>query len=191
MSRILAAVAALALLLPLPAAAHVGGDVGGLAAGLLHPLTGLDHLLAMVAVGLWAGQMGRPATWVLPVVFPAVMVVGAVAGAAGLAVPGVEAGIAGSLAALGVLVALALRPSPALGAVVVGLFAFVHGHAHGTELPAAVHPLLYGAGFVAATLLLHLAGIALGSLPGTWAARAVRVGGGAIAAVGVALLVGF
>ncbi|MCC7274062.1 MAG: HupE/UreJ family protein [Alphaproteobacteria bacterium] len=191
MSRIAAAVAALALLAPLPAAAHVGGDLGGLAAGLLHPLTGLDHLLAMVAVGLWAGQSGRPAVWLLPIVFPAVMAAAAAAGAAGLALPGVEVGIAASLAALGLLVALALRASPAVRAVAVGLFALVHGHAHGTELPDAAHPLLFGAGFVAATLLLHLVGIALGALPGTLAAKTVRLGGGAIAAVGAALLVGF
>ena len=130
--------------------------------GLLHPFSGLDHVLAMVAVGLWASQLGGRALWLLPLTFPAVMAVGAALGFGGVALPFVEIGIAGSVLVLGAAVALALRPSLAISIPLIGAFALLHGYSHGVELPADVSALSYGAGFIAATLLLHAVGIGLG-----------------------------
>ena len=145
----------------------------------------------MVAVGLWGAFLGQPAIWLLPVVFPLVMALGGLLGIFGMPVPAVETGIAASALALGAMVALALRPPLWVAAVLVGAFAIFHGHAHGTELPQAANPLAYGAGFVIATGLLHLSGIALGLLA-RWPAgvRAVRVGGGAIVCAGLYFLIG-
>ena len=184
-------IAAAAILSPDLALAHVGGVVGGLASGLSHPLLGPDHVAAMVAVGLWGAFLGQPAIWLLPVVFPMVMAFGGLLGVSGVPVPAVEVGIAASALALGAMVALALRPPLWIAAVLVGAFAIFHGHAHGAELPQAANPLAYGVGFVVATGLLHLSGIALGLLA-RWPAglRAVRVGGGAIACAGLYFLVG-
>lgn len=165
------------------------GVAGGLVSGLLHPILGFDHLVAMVAVGLWGAQLGKPAVWVLPITFPVVMAVGALAGVAGLPLPLVEVGIAGSALVLGAMVAFCLRPPFWAAAVLVGLFALFHGHAHGTELPSAVNPLAYGVGFVTSTGLLHLAGIAIGVLV-RWpaGAKVVRACGVAVAVVGVVSL---
>jgi urease accessory protein len=162
-----------------------------LVSGFTHPIFGLDHVAAMVAVGLWGAFLGQPAIWLLPVVFPLVMAFGGLLGISGVPVPAVEAGIAASALALGAMVALALRPPLWVAALLVGAFAIFHGHAHGTELPQAANPLAYGAGFVIATGLLHLSGIALGLLA-RWPAGvgAVRVGGGAIACAGIYFLVG-
>jgi urease accessory protein len=162
-----------------------------LASGLTHPIFRLDHVVAMVAVGLWGAFLGQPAIWLLPVVFPVVMAFGGLAGVLGAPLPGVETGIALSALALGAMVALALRPPLWAAAVLVGAFAIFHGHAHGTELPEAAEPLAYGVGFVLATGLLHLSGIALGLLA-RWPAgrRAVRLGGGAIACAGLYFLIG-
>ncbi len=189
-----AAVAALLLVAATTAQAHAdgaAGAAGGLLAGMLHPLLGLDHLVAMVAVGLWGAFLGAPAIWLLPVVFPLVMAVGAVLGMAQVPLPAVEAGIAVSGIVLGLMVATAARPPLWVAALIVGLFAIFHGHAHGTELPAATHPLAYGLGFVVATGALHVAGIALGLLvrwpAGRWA---VRASGLLIAVIGLAFLVG-
>lgn len=185
-------VVAAAVLLPGVALAHTGvGVAGGLVSGFTHPILGFDHLIAMVAVGLWGAFLGQPAIWLLPVVFPVVMAFGGLAGVLGVPLPGVEAGIALSALALGAMVALALRPPLWVAAVLVGAFAIFHGHAHGTELPAAASPLAYGVGFVIATGLLHLSGIALGLLA-RWPAGlgAVRVGGGLIACAGLVFLVG-
>jgi len=147
------------------ARAHTGEGVpGGLASGFTHPLFGWDHVVAMVAVGLWGAFLGRPAIWILPVVFPVVMALGGALGARGVPLPAVEAGIALSGVILGLLVALAVRAPLWVAAVIVGAFAVFHGHAHGTELPDAVSPYAYAVGFVVATWLLHLAGIALGFL---------------------------
>ena len=189
--KILAALAAAVAVSALGAAAahaHVPGAAGaGWAEGLAHPFTGLDHVLAMVAVGLWAAQMGRRAAWLLPLAFPVVMAAGAVLAAFGLTVPGVEAAIAGSVMVLGLLVALATRPSAAVAAAVVGFFALFHGHAHGTELPMTADPWLYGAGFVVATALLHGIGLVFGSV----ARRPlVRVAGAAVSSAGLVLLAG-
>lgn len=140
------------------------GVAGGLTSGLLHPLFGLDHLLAMVAVGLWGAQLGKPAIYLLPITFPVVMAVGGLLGVAGMPLPFIEVGIALSALALGAMVAANLRPPIWTAALVVGLFAIFHGHAHGTEMPEAANPLAYGIGFVISTGLLHLAGILIGLL---------------------------
>ncbi len=172
--------------------AHTGeGVAGGLTSGFLHPLFGWDHVVAMVAVGLWGAVLGAPALWLLPVVFPVVMALGGALGVAGVPLPAVEAGIALSGVVLGLLVAFAVPAPLWVAAVIVGAFAIFHGHAHGTELPAAADPIAYAVGFVIATGLLHLAGIAIGLLWGRpRGALLVRGAGAAVAAVGAAFLVG-
>jgi urease accessory protein len=180
------------MLLAQPALAHTEvGVAGGLLSGFLHPILGPDHVIAMVAVGLWGAFLGMPAIWVLPVVFPLVMAFGGVLGVLGVPLPGVEFGIALSAVALGAMVAFAARPPLWVAALLVGAFAIFHGHAHGTELPGAANPLAYGIGFVVATGLLHLTGIAFGLLV-RWPVgeRAVRAGGGLIACAGLYFLVG-
>lgn len=186
--------AVLALLLPAMACAHVdGGTIGssGLLDGFLHPLSGLDHVVAMVAVGLWGAQLGNPALWVLPVAFPLIMALGGAAGAAGVPLPGVETGIAASGLVLGLAVLLNVRVPLWMALLPVSVFAVFHGHAHGTEMPDYGTPLLYAAGFVMATGMLHLCGIGIGLLwrwpVGQWV---VRAGGGLIAGVGGYLLFG-
>ncbi|SMC29855.1 urease accessory protein [Andreprevotia lacus DSM 23236] len=173
--------------LPGLAWAHVGqGDIsGGFMAGFLHPLEGPDHIIAMVAVGLWGAQLGRPAIWVLPVTFPVVMAFGGALGGAGIALPGIEIGIAMSGIVLGAMVALALRLPLGLAGGIVAVFAICHGHAHGVELPQSANPITYAAGFVIATGLLHLAGILFGTLH-HWrrGAQALRTVGAMIAAGG-------
>lgn len=178
---------ALALLLWTPP--HEGGAAAGLLAGLTHPLTGLDHVLAMLAVGLWGAQLGAPAVWSLPIAFPLLMSVGAALGVLGVALPGVELGIALSALVLGVLVAGEVRPRLALAMTIVAGFALFHGHAHGTELPEGASGALYSVGFVVSTGALHGAGIALGLLrarPG--GARLVRALGGLVALGGLYFL---
>jgi urease accessory protein len=171
--------------------AHVGDHSHmSFTEGLLHSFSGLDHVLAMVAVGLWASQIGGRALWLLPLTFPVVMAVGAALGMSGVALPGVEIGIAGSVMVLGAAVALALRPSLSISVPLIGLFALLHGYSHGIELPASASALSFGAGFIAATLILHAIGIAIGLTAGRVPVRfAARTAGGAIAALGVVLLV--
>jgi urease accessory protein len=192
-SRACLAVLAAAVMASLPTAAfaHVGDHSHmGLIEGLLHPLTGIDHILAMVAVGLWASQIGGRALWLLPVAFPAVMAVGAAAGIGGAPLPWVEAGIAASVMVLGAAIALAFRPSLAVSVPLIGAFALLHGYSHGVELPADASVLSYAAGFIAATLLLHLLGIGLGLGVARVPVRfAAQTAGGAIAVAGIALLV--
>jgi urease accessory protein len=174
------------------AMAHVGeGEGGGFAAGFLHPILGWDHVVAMVAVGLWGAFLGRPAIWILPIVFPLVMAFGGALGVIGVPLPAVETGIAASAIVLGCMVAMAARPPIWVAAVIVGVFAIFHGHAHGTELPVSANPLAFSLGFVIATGMLHIAGIAFGLLV-RWphGKLLVRVCGGAIAAVGVGFLTG-
>jgi urease accessory protein len=173
------------------ALAHVGDHSHmSFTEGLLHPFSGVDHVLAMVAVGLWASQLGGRALWLLPLTFPALMAVGAALGMSGVALPWVEIGIAGSVMVLGALVALALRPSLAISVPLIGAFALLHGYSHGVELPAGISALSYGAGFIVATLVLHAVGIATGLIAGRLPVRfAARTGGGAIAVLGVVLLV--
>ncbi|GAA3961998.1 hypothetical protein GCM10022278_20030 [Allohahella marinimesophila] len=145
----------------------------------------------MVAVGLWGAFLGKPAVWILPVVFPLVMAIGGAMGVLGIPIPAVETGIATSAVVLGAMVAFAVRPPLWIAAVIVGAFAIFHGHAHGTELPNAASPLAYSIGFVLSTGLLHLSGIAFGLLV-RWPAGnvAVRAGGGLIALAGVGNLTG-
>ena len=184
---------ALALLaVAAPALAHTNRDVGaGLLSGLLHPLTGLDHLLAMVAVGIWGTQLGTPAIWLLPLTFPLVMSFGGVLGVRAVPLPAVEIGVAASAAVLGIMILLSARPLLSVAAGIVGAFAIFHGHAHGAELPAAAEPLAYGLGFVLVTGLLHAAGIGIGLLD-RWpaGALALRGLGAVIGAIGLYLLGG-
>ena len=174
------------VVLAVPAFAHTQtGVAGGLLSGLLHPVVGVDHLVAMVAVGLWGAILGAPSIWVLPVAFPVIMALGALAGLAGLSVPGVEFGIAASALALGAAVLIRARPPIWIAAALVAVFAVFHGHAHGTEIPDAANPLAYGVGFVLATGLLHAVGILLGLLV-RWPAglMLVRGCGALIAGIG-------
>ncbi len=159
--------------------------------GFAHPLFGPDHVVAMVAVGLWGAFLGAPAIWLLPIVFPLVMAGGGVLGILGVPLPAVETGIAMSAVVLGMMVALAAKPPLWVAAVLVGIFAIFHGHAHGAELPPGADAVAYSVGFVVATGLLHLAGIAFGLLARWPAGRlAVRATGGAIALAGLAFLSG-
>lgn len=177
--------ALLGFLAPGQALAHGEGISGGFLAGLGHPLFGWDHVAAMVAVGLWGAFLGSPAIWLLPVVFPLMMALGAIAGIMGAPLPSVEIGIAVSAIVLGAMVLFRARPPLWLAMVLVGIFAVFHGHAHGTELPGAANPMAYAAGFVISTGLLHLAGIAFGLLTRfSWGSGAVRTGGALIGAAG-------
>jgi len=191
MSRLIALLSVL-LLLSSAADAHVtGGLAGGFSSGLLHPVLGLDHVVAMVGVGLWGAFLGSPAIWMLPVIFPLVMTFGGALGIIGVPLPAIETGIALSAVVLGLMVAFSVRPPIWIAGLVVGLFAIFHGYAHGAELPSAANPLAFSLGFVISTGLLHLAGIALGLLT-RWPAglRVVRAGGGVITFVGLGFLTG-
>jgi urease accessory protein len=180
------------LLAPAVALAHVGqGDVGGgFVAGIEHPVFGLDHVIAMVAVGMWGAQLGAPAIWVLPVTFPVVMAFGGVLGVMGVPIPGIEIGIAVSAIVLGGMVAFAARPPLWVAAVLVGIFAIFHGYAHGAELPESANAIAFAVGFVVATGLLHALGILIGVMH-RWpaGARVLRSGGGLVAVGGVYFLV--
>jgi urease accessory protein len=182
--------AGVALLLSNPAAAHMGtGLPGGFVSGFRHPFSGIDHLLAMISVGLWGAFLGRPLIYALPVVFPAMMVVGAILGMFVVPLPSVELGIALSVVVLGGCIALSVRAPVWAASIIVAVFAVFHGYAHGKELPSAADPVSYSAGFVLATGLLHVAGICLGllnDLPnGVVATRSM---GAVIATVGIGLL---
>ena len=180
------------LLLTGPVMAHTqGGLTGGFISGLSHPISGLDHVVAMVAVGLWGAFLGAPAIWLLPIVFPVVMAFGGILGIIGVPVPSVEIGIALSAVVLGLCVAFALKPPLWIAALIVAAFAIFHGHAHGTELPAAADAYAYATGFVIATGLLHVTGIVFGLLA-RWdlGKIAVRTGGSLIALAGVTFLSG-
>ncbi|HTQ40065.1 MAG TPA: HupE/UreJ family protein [Pirellulales bacterium] len=155
--------ALVACLFPSVAHAHTGiGETSGFMNGVIHPVTGLDHICAMVAVGLWAAQRGGKAIWLVPLTFVSVMALGGWLGMMGHALPFVEQGIVASVLILGVLIAAAIRLPLLVSVLIVGLFALFHGHAHGAEMPDTASGLLYGLGFIFSTLLLHLCGIALG-----------------------------
>jgi len=174
-----------------PAAlAHVERDEAyGFLTGFMHPLSGADHVLAMVAVGLWGAQLGPPAIWVLPVAFPLVMALGGMLGFLGVPLPGIEVGIAASAIVLGTAVAFELRPALVVTALIVGVFAIFHGHAHGTELPAGQSALLYTVGFVVATGCLHAAGIGVGTVHRwSWGRKVLRAAGAGVAAGGLFFL---
>lgn len=181
------ALAVLAILWAQPALAHLGqSEAFGLLTGFLHPISGLDHVLAMVAVGLWGAQLGAPAIWMLPVAFPLVMAMGGMLGFMGVPVPGIEYGIAASGILLGAAVMLEVRPPLVAAAVVVAVFAIFHGHAHGTELPPGQSPMLYSMGFVMATGCLHAAGIGIGAVHRwRWGQKLVRAAGAVVAVGGV------
>jgi urease accessory protein len=183
----------LAVLLVLAAApvyAHQQtGQATGFLTGLKHPVSGLDHVLAMISVGLWGAQLGAPAVWLLPVVFPMVMAFGGFLGLLGLPVPGIEIGIAVSALLLGLMVALEARPPLWAAAALVGFFAIFHGYAHGTELPAGESGLLYSVGFVIATGCLHATGIGVGVAHRWRVGRiALRAAGACVAVAGVGFL---
>lgn len=176
------------LLSPALAFAHPGHDHAGVMSGIAHPIFGLDHLLAMVAVGLWAAQQTGQARWALPLTFVATMLLGGLIGFAGIDMPLMETGIAGSVLALGVLVALAVRLPLAVAAGLTALFALSHGVAHGLELPALSSPWGYAAGFVAATAALHGIGYVVARNLPQVAAPLVRIAGAASALTGAWLL---
>lgn len=190
-----ASLVALAALLPGAAQAHVGaGDAHGFIRGFMHPVGGADHVLAMVAVGLFAAGLGGRALWLVPAAFLSMMIAGGMAGAAGLSLPFVEIGIAASVAVLGLAVACRWNVPVAAAMALAGFFAVFHGHAHGAEMPSDASGLAYGAGFVLATAALHLAGLAaalgFGRSAGAGGGLALRLGGGGTALAGVAMLAG-
>lgn len=178
-----------------PAFAHLNpAEHGSFAAGFTHPLSGADHILAMIAVGLWATMLGGRALYIVPAAFVGVMLLGFVASLIGLPLPFVEPVILASVVVIGFLVALAVPVSSAVGAAIVGFFAFFHGHAHGGEIGGAAF-LSYGAGFALATIILHVVGIGIGLgvgrlVSGRGGRLALRVAGGATALGGLYLIAG-
>jgi len=194
MRRILLATAL--ALVPTLALAHPGlpGHTHDLASGFLHPVGGIDHVLAMVAVGLLAAQLGGRALWLVPASFVAVMAAAGLAGMNGIALPMSEVGIALSIIVLGAVIALRASMPLAAAMALVGFFAIFHGYAHGIETPETASGLLYGTGFVAATVLLHGLGVGIGlgiaRLDQATGRKLVRVAGSFAALIGVAMLVG-
>ena len=188
-SCVMVRVALLALLPAIAFAHEESGQAAGFLAGLAHPVSGLDHVLAMVAVGLWGAVLGAPAIWVLPVAFPLVMAFGGLIGLLGFPLPGVEIGIALSAMVLGAMVLAEVRPPLWIAALIVSFFAIFHGHAHGRELPEGTSALLYSLGFVVATGLLHAVGILIG-FAHRWAMgrQVVRAAGGGVALAGLFFL---
>ncbi len=165
--------------------AHVeSGEAGGFLDGVSHPVSGLDHVLAMVAVGLWGAQLGRPAVWLLPIAFPMMMAFGGMLGLIGVPVPGVEIGIAVSGVVLGAMVLGEVKAPLTASIIVVGIFAIFHGHAHGTELPEGQNAMLYSLGFVIATGTLHAAGIGVGLAHKWKLGQLLLRGAGAVVLVG-------
>jgi urease accessory protein len=184
---------AAATLAPVAAFAHAGhGEHSDFIHGFLHPIGGIDHILAMVTVGILAYQIGGRALWLVPGTFLAIMAVGGLLGAAGVSFYFVEPGIAASVVVLGIIVALALKPPVALAMALVALFAVFHGYAHGIEVPLDGSAATYGAGFMAATALLHAAGVAFGMLVGriaeTQGQLGYRLAGSAVALTGLVIL---
>lgn len=178
------------LFLPRAAFAHVEqGAAAGFLSGFRHPISGWDHILAMVAVGLWGSQLGPPALWLLPVTFPMMMAFGGMLGLLGVPLPAVELGIAGSAIVLGSMVALEAKPKLAVSMVIVAVFALFHGHAHGSELAPGTSALAYSLGFVVSTGCLHGVGILLGAAH-KWPTgrRAVQTAGALVAAAGLFFL---
>ena len=179
------------------AEAHVGvGSTVGFMHGFMHPLSGLDHMLAMTAVGLFAARLGGKALWLVPAAFVFMMAVGGAVGMSGLGLPGVELGIASSVIVLGAAVALDFSLPTSLAMGLVGFFALFHGHAHGAEMPIEASGFTYGLGFTFATALLHGFGVVLGLLIARIATQrgsstVMRIAGGAMAFVGVGMLTGY
>ena len=173
-----------------PVHAHVQtGEASGFLTGVGHPVSGLDHVVAMIAVGLWGAQLGAPALWLLPVTFPMMMALGGLVGLLGVPLPGLEVGIAASAVVLGLVVMFALRPPLAVAVALVAVFAIFHGHAHGTELPPAQSALLYSMGFVVATGCLHGVGIAIGVIHRwRWGQTLLRAVGAVVALAGIVFM---
>lgn len=192
-TRIFPWLCAVTMLLLRAQSAHahiVRGQAAGFVTGFRHPWSGLDHVVAMIAVGIWGAQLGAPAIWLLPVVFPMVMSMGGFLALIGVRIPGVEIGIAFSALLLGLMVCMEARPRKLVfAAVLVGFFGLMHGHAHGTELPPGQSGLLYSMGFVIATGCLHGCGIAIGLIH-RWNSGqiALRVTGALISLMGVVFL---
>lgn len=186
------AIATVLLLSTSTAFAHPGHGIAGFGSGWAHPFSGLDHLLAMVAVGLWAAQMSAAQhphmIWALPAAFMAALAAGAGLAFGGLPLAAVETAVASSVLALGLFVALAVRVPAALSIVLTALFGLAHGYAHGSELPTAASPLLYATGFLLATACLHLTGLTLGRAAHSRLASGVQVLGVCIAVAGAGLL---
>jgi urease accessory protein len=165
------------------------GGATGFLTGFQHPISGLDHVLAMVAVGLWGAQLGAPAVWLLPVAFPMVMAFGGMLGLMGIPLPGTEYGIAASAILLGAAVMFEFRSPLGLAAALVGFFAIFHGYAHGAELPPGQNAMLYSIGFVVATGCLHALGIGIGTIHRwPWGQKVLRAAGSLIAAGGAFFL---
>lgn len=174
-----------------PAYAHIGiGPTSSFSAGFLHPLSGLDHLTVMIAVGLWAALKGGKAIWAWPAAFVGVMLAGAGLGMAHVPLPFVEPGILASVVALGLLVALAVDLPVSAGMAIIGVFALFHGHAHGAEAPENIGGLEYMMGFAIATAMLHAAGIGVGFASGSRYRPLTRSAGAVCAAIGVSLAFG-
>jgi urease accessory protein len=194
LTRLALATLAILTLSPMAAMAHTGtGTAVGFAHGLWHPITGLDHVLAMMLVGVLAWQLGGRALWLVPATFVLVMAVGGAAAVAGWALPLVELGIALSVVVLGAAVAFGIRAPVAVAMGIAGLFAIFHGQAHGAEMPGDASGLAYGIGFMVATAALHLSGLGLGYLVGAAGDRhavVVRSAGGLAALAGIAILTG-
>ena len=189
-SALIPLVLVLTCALSVPADAHsFTGETGGFFSGFEHPISGMDHIMAMVSVGLWGTQLGAPAIWLLPITFPLVMACGGFLGLIGIPLPGVEVGIALSALLLGAAVMAEWRAPLFAAAALVGVFAIFHGHAHGAELPPGDSGLLYSIGFVVATGLLHLVGIGIGSVH-KWASgrRFLQAAGAGVAMSGVYFL---
>lgn len=180
-------VGVVACFVPETALAHVGGGaLGGFQSGFTHPIIGLDHLLAMLAVGIWGAQMGGRNVWTLPVTFPLIMAAGGILGMSGVVLPNVELGIALSVFVLGLAIGCAWKAPEWAALLLIAVFAVFHGYAHGVELPHAVDPGSYSIGFVVATGVIHIVGIGIGFvLGGLWRGQLSRSLGGAIAATGL------
>ncbi|MPZ54955.1 MAG: urease accessory protein [Rhizobiales bacterium] len=188
-------VAAIAILFPEIAFAHPGtGTAADFVHGFLHPITGIDHILAMVAVGIFAYQIGGRALWLVPAIFILGMVFGGTLGISGVNVPFIELGITLSIIVLGTVVCLGVKAPIAAAMGVVGFFAIFHGHAHGTEIPENISGIAYAMGFVGTTGLLHLGGIGIGFLIGhvckTHESALVRIAGGLMTVAGIGILAG-
>jgi urease accessory protein len=189
--RLPALIAIAATLAPASAWAHVGlGTTSGFSHGLMHPISGIDHVLAMVAVGMFAANLGGRALWAVPATFVAIMAFGGLLGIEHVALPYAEIGIASSVIVLGLIVALQVQWPVAAAMGVVALFAIFHGHAHGSEMPLSASGATYAAGFLLATALLHAVGIGLQRMNPLYARRTAQLGGAAMALAGVGLLAG-
>lgn len=189
-AAVIAAAFAIYIVAAASASAHLAAaTAGGWSDGLAHPFSGIDHLLAMIAVGVWAVQLGGRAMWLLPLTFPLFMAIGGGLGLAGVALPGAEDGVALSVAVLGVVLAVAARPPLAIGMATVGAFGLVHGNAHGATMPEAAAPMLYALGFMAGTVLLHAIGVALGLITRSpFGQRLLPIGAAAVAGIGITLV---